>query len=258
MAIAAGDLVAYAAASMPDDESSTVGGAIDPDYQVVFTQLAANDDVEAVSSAAGDTTQNVTVEGRNAAGSVVSETKQLNGTTPVIFSTMGIIERVLKITMDADAVGVVTIQRSPGGAAIYATPIGERGVYCLFRKSYSEASPKNYHEKFFWKNKHATLALQVVVVSEDADPTTKVSYAMEDAVDDTGTATNRLTAPAGASIGASGFVTSGDLTMSTETDASTADLAAGSAIGMWAKLVLDADEPPIRSTWTSKIAGQTA
>jgi len=258
MAIAASDLIAFASANMPDDETSTAGGAVDLDYRVVFTQLAANDDVEAVSSAAGDTTQNVTVEGRNAAGSVVSESKQLNGITPVIFSTMGVIERVLKVTMDADAAGIVTVRRSPSGATIYAIPIGERGVYCLFRKAYSDASPKNYYEKFFWKNTHGSLALQDCKVSEDADPTTKMSFALEDAVDDNNSVANRLTAPVAGDIGASGFVTSGILDLGTETDASTDDLASGSVIGVWVKLVLGADEPPIKSTWTSKIAGQSA
>ena len=44
MPIVASDLVAYAAANMPEDESSTVGGAIDTDNRVVFTDIAATDE----------------------------------------------------------------------------------------------------------------------------------------------------------------------------------------------------------------------
>lgn len=257
MAITASDLVAYASLNMPDDDSSAYGGAIDTDYQVVFTPLAANDDVEAVSSAAGDTTQNVTVEARLADGSVVSESKLLTGTTAVIFSTIGVVERILKITMDADAAGIVTIRRSAAGATIYDIPIGERGCYRLFRKSSSEASPIDWYEKFFWKNTHGTLALLAAIINEDADPTTLISYAMEDAVDDNNSPADRKTAPGAGDIGASGFIASGDLTMATETDVSTADLVSGSAIGVFVKLVLGADEPPIKSTWTSKLRGST-
>ena len=53
------------------------------DMQVVFTQLVANDDVEVVSSSGSDTTQVVTVDGRDAGGAFVTATATLNGTTPV-------------------------------------------------------------------------------------------------------------------------------------------------------------------------------
>ena len=118
MAVAAADLVAYAAINVagdppgPTSDTTTMGGARDPDYQVIFTDLAANDDVEVLSASGSDTTQRVTVSARNAAGAIVSESVTLNGTTAVIFSTIGVVQRILSIAMNADAVGIVTVRRS--------------------------------------------------------------------------------------------------------------------------------------------------
>src|SRR4051812_2570691 len=110
MAIAATDLIAYASANMPDVDTGTNGGAIDTLRRIAFTQIAANDTIQALSSSSSDTTQTVTVEGRNAAGVIVSETKTLTGTTAITFSTMSTVERVLKAELSATAVGTVTIR----------------------------------------------------------------------------------------------------------------------------------------------------
>ena len=66
MSVVAADLVAYHAATQSDTDVGTVGGAIDLLRRPDFTQLAANDDVEAVSSSAGATTQTVTITARTA------------------------------------------------------------------------------------------------------------------------------------------------------------------------------------------------
>jgi hypothetical protein len=92
MPIATTDLVQFASANMPDIDTGTSGGAIDTLRRSDFTQIAANDTIQALSSSAGDT-MNLTVEGRNAAGQVVTETKALTGTTAITFSTLATVER---------------------------------------------------------------------------------------------------------------------------------------------------------------------
>jgi len=253
MPIAETDLLAFCSANMPEDDSSSNGGAIDADQRVVFTDLAASDDVEALSSAGGDTTQNVTVYGRKADGTYVNETKTLTGVTPVIFSTIGVLERIEKVTMDADAAGVVTIQRSVAGAVIGTIPIGERGFRRLFINAISDpSSPKPYYMKIFLKNAHATLALLAAVVKQSADPTTKVTHLIGSAVNGATTSANRLTAPA------AGDTLDPDVFDDNDKNVPGTDLAAGSAIAVWLKLSLAAAEPPIKSTYTAALSGGTA
>src|SRR5262245_35233173 len=195
MAILSTDLVLYTSANMPDTDSGTNGGAIDALRRPDFTQLAANDDIEAVSSNAGDT-MNLTIEGRDAAGNVVSETKALTGTTAIIFSTISVIERVLKAELASAPAGSVTVRRSPSGATIRIIPAGERGFLAFFRKTSSDpSSTKNYYSKLFVKNTHATLALQNTTFKQNADPDARITHLPANAVNDSATATDRTTAP---------------------------------------------------------------
>ncbi|HEC75482.1 MAG TPA: hypothetical protein ENI26_14120, partial [Methylophaga aminisulfidivorans] len=135
MPIVAADLIAYAALLRPEDDVATSGGGQDIDNRPSFVQMAADGTVEMLSSAAGDTTQNVTVKGRDAAGAIITDTKLMNGITIVIFT--GTFERVLSVLMDADAVGIITVQRTTGATLIADIPIGERGFTALFIDSAS-------------------------------------------------------------------------------------------------------------------------
>src|SRR5688572_19064095 len=98
MPIAETDLVAYGSANHPEDDTSPSGGAIALTRKITFTDIAATDSVEALSSNAADT-MNLTVVGRAANGTIVTETKALTGTTPITFSTLGAIERFLSATL---------------------------------------------------------------------------------------------------------------------------------------------------------------
>jgi hypothetical protein len=251
MSIVASDLVAYAAANMPEDESSTVGGAIDATKRVTFTDIAANDTIEALSSAAGDTTQNLTVVGRNAAGATVTETKQLTGTTPISFSTLGTIERVQKATLDADCTGTVTVRRATGPVTVSTIPPAERGFLRMFINAFSDVAPKNYYMKFFWKNNHGSLALLNALVQQSADPTGLVTHLIANAVNDTATSANRLTAPSAANT------LDPDVFDDTDKAVPGTDLAAAAKIGTWLKLALGASQAPIKSTYTSQLSGQS-
>lgn len=252
MPVASTDLVLYCSANHPDVDTGLNGGAIDNLRFLDFTQLAANDDIEVVSSAAGDTTQTVTVEARNAAGQIVSQTVTLNGTTAVVLSTMGVVERVLKAELSATCAGIVTVRRSPAAGDIRAIPIGKRGFMAMFRKASSDPSvQKDYYTKGFWKNEHATLALTSASVKQNADPDARITHLLAAAKGDVATSTNRVTAPAVADT------QDPDTFDDTDKSVPTGDLAAGEAIGVWFRLRLPAADTPHRTTYTSELVGQS-
>jgi len=239
----AADLQAFASLNMPDDDVATSGGAIDLTTRVDFTPIAANDDIEVVSDNAGDTTQTCTIEVRKTDGSVDSEVVTLNGTTPVIFATLGVIERILKCTLSATATGIVTLQRSPAGLSIRAISPGELGFVRMFRKSASESGATTRYEKLFWKNTHGTEALLGALVKQNADPTAKITHDVATAVDDSGSVADRKTAPGGLTFDDTDKAVPGT------------DLGAGIAIGVWLLLSLDADNAAIKDTYTSELSG---
>ena len=246
------EIIAYASANHPMDDESTAGGAMDNNTRVVFTPLAATDDIEVLSSESGDTTQDVTVIARAANGSIVSDTKTLTGTSPVAFTfgTSGeAVERILRITMDGDATGTVTVRRGSGGDDIAEIPPGERGVTALFAGSFSDPSnPKTYYEKFFIYNSDDSLALLDAVVSEQADPEALFTFALSDTFDDTETITDRLTAPVD--------VTAFDGDPTTVDDAvGVPDLPEETAIGVWVKMDLGADEAAVNSSYSLRLSG---
>src|SRR2546423_1080797 len=108
--IVAADLVAYHAATQSDQDSVTVGGAIDALRRPVFTQMTANSALEAVSSAAGDTSGTLTLRCRKADGTIVSQAVTLNGTTAIQFSTNGTVERILSAELSATKSGTITVR----------------------------------------------------------------------------------------------------------------------------------------------------
>lgn len=244
MPVADTDIVAYAAINKPTDDTSTNGGAIDVDERVVFTDLAANDDVEVVSSNAGDT-MNITVTARNAAGETVSETVALNGTTAVILATMGVVERIQRALLASDAAGTVTVRRSVAGATIGTIPPGERGFRRLFINAFSDSGGgKNYYEKIFLKNTHGSLSALNATVTQSADPTGKVTHLLAATKDDSATSTNRITAPGAADT------QDPDTFDDTSKSVPGTHLGAGVAIGVWLKLALNAAESPLKNTYT--------
>lgn len=245
--IVADDLIAYNSLNRPEDDATLTGGGRDPDIRPDFIQLAADDDIEVVSDNAGDTTQVVTVDGRDATGAFVTATATLNGTTPVILSPATQFERVLSIQMDSDAAGIVTVRRSVAGALIFDIPVGERGSYAFFINSASQAGSIERFEKFFWENAHATLTLNSAAVQLTADPASRIRVATEVTKNDTNTIANRLAVPGG--------VTFVDDSVQQNVPGTT--LEALSDIGIWVEQDLLAADAPIRSTFTHELAGTT-
>jgi hypothetical protein len=245
VSVVASDLVQYHAATQSDVDATPVGGAIDTLRRPDFTQVTAGDTVEVISNNAGDT-QNCTIEARKADGTIVSETLALTGVAAKIFAGNGAIDRILKVELASNAVGSVTVRKSVAGATYRVIPAGERGFSMVMRKGSSSTSGGvNYFAKTFWKNTNGVNALLGATISESADPAGVMTHGVATAVNDSGTAANRQTAPAGVTIDGTAKSIPGT------------DLAAGAAIGLWMQMTLAISNVAIKSTYTSQIAGST-
>lgn len=246
MSVVAADLKAYQSASMPEDDVSTSGGAINTAGQVGIIALASNSALEVVSDNAGDT-MNVTVTARDPAGAIVSETVALNGTTPVALTTLGTIERVEKVVLAAAAAGNVTTRVSGAGASVSVMPAGITSDRRMFYDAASQASQTVRYEKFFYKNTNGTTTLNSAQLTLTADPATSILIGAAPAVDDTGSVANRLTSPG---------VTLVDDNVAQAVPGGA--LAAGSAIGVWVQMTRAAAAAAIKDSFTVQLDGTTA
>jgi len=247
MALAASDLIAYAAASMPDDDTDATGGAIDLLRRVVFAEQATGT-IEVVSTSAGDT-QNCTIVGRLASGTIATETLALTGVTPKVFTNTW--ERILSVELASAAIGTVTVRLSSGGATFGTIPVDGRGFMRLFRNAASEAAPVARYEKFFIKNTHATLDLLTATVTLDADPEGKITFTLSAAVDDSGSVANRRTVP-------DVSITNPDTYDTNAKGIPAGTLANGEAVGVWVKQSLDAIDTPFESYFTIAANGASS
>jgi hypothetical protein len=248
VSVSASDIVLYHAATQSDVDATPVGGAIDTLRRPDFTQVTAGDTVEAVSSNAGDTTQTLTIEARKADGTVVSETKTLTGTTAVVFSTIAAVDRILKAELSASTTGSITVRKNSAGATYRVIPAGERGFSAMHRKGTSSTSGAvDFYAKIFWKNTNGSNALLSAQVSESADPTGLVTFALANS----GQRLRHRDEP-------SDRARLGDVRSTTPrrtSPAPTSPPAPRSASGL--KLSLAQNNAAIRSTYTPQIAGST-
>lgn len=244
MSIVASDLVAYASTNMPNDDVSTSGGAIDTLRRIDFTQMSSNGTIKVVSSNAGDTTQTVTITGRLADGSIASETLNVNGTTGT--SSTNTYERLLKAELSATCTGTVTVSNNTGSVTLRTIPAGERGFMAIFRQLASDPSvAKDFYCKFFWKNTNGTLALTSSQVVENADPSGKITHALDASLNASTSVANRTTSP--------GFT----FDNTAKNVPNSQNLSSGSAIGVWLNLHLLANDAALKTTYTSELDGQT-
>ncbi len=249
MTIVAADLVAYGCANHAEDDTATQGGAIDLTVTIGMTFLAANDTVDVVSDNAGDTTQTVTVTGRVVGGAIETEVFTLAGTTPQTGSKT--FERVLKIVKSATTTGTITIDRSSAGPNVATQLPAILETRTMFYDAASTGSPKSLYEKVFFKNENGTDTLTNSEMELTLEPTAADDYlmAVEDAVDDTGTSTNRVSAPAGVSTFRQASVA--------EPIPGGGDLAAGEFIGVWMQLDLATDNAGFVDDFTLQLDGTT-
>jgi hypothetical protein len=248
--IVAANIIAFGSASMPDDDTPTgIGGAIDLTTRVVFTDISATDTVEMLSDNGADTSQTVTIFGRNAAGEIISELETLDGANEQ--TTTATFERILKIVMSATAAGTVTIRKQTDDVEIAVLEPGVTQIRRPFYDASAEASggaERDYYEKIFFWNDHATLSLTAAILKEQADPSSNIDFDIEaslDGTDDNG-AGNRQTHDGGYTFDSNdkNVVNSQNLTAQT-------------AQGCWLRLKLPAGEASANDTITMRVTGNT-
>ena len=251
MSVTSSDIIVYGSANMPEADGTTSGGAIDLTTKIIFTDIVVTDTVD-IYGEAGDG-ETVTVWGRDAAGSIVSEQETLDGTNPQ--TTVQTFERILKVVVSDATHGTINIERSTGSTAIATIETGFDELRRPFYGAAAEAasgSAIDLYEKIFIKNTHGSLALLDMQIDETADPgTSDILFDLEDAVDDNNEIVDRKdTVPAGM---AGSFTSSAKLLTTAGQD----DLAAGEAIGVWLKLPLAAGQAAAKTTYTLTVTGSS-
>lgn len=244
MAIAASDLKGYLSANMPENDTDTSGGAIDTAGIFEIIDIAATDQVTVISD--GADTRDVTIVGRDAAGGIVQEVLTLNGASRVTGAQA--FERILKITLSASSgTRTVTVTRDDSPTFTVIAVLGPNITKArrLFYDSASESGATVRYEKQFWKNEHGSLQLNNATITLTADPSAKIEIGVAASKGDTGSVTNRKTAPGGVT-----FVDD-----SVVQNVPTGALAAGETIGVWVKMSLAGGNAPVKSTFTTQLAG---
>lgn len=109
MSVYPSDLRFYGSANMPDADGATSGGAVAFTKKVSFADMAANGLLDWLSNSASDGAgTTITVSGRAADGTIVTEAHTMNGTTKVAGSTT--FERLLKgVASGTGAVGDMAV-----------------------------------------------------------------------------------------------------------------------------------------------------
>lgn len=250
MPVAASDIRYYGCANHQETDSGTQGGAINTSVKVEFDDITPTGVIEMVSSNAGDTTQTVQITGRTAAGVLTQETKTLNGTTAVDFATSW--ERIIKVVKSGTTAGTITLRKDGAAGDLVIMDKTPHEILTVRRPFYdvsadaSGGSTRNFYEKIFAKNGHATLALTNAVVTEQSDPSGKITFGLPATLDDSGTSTNRITAPASITFDSAA-----------KNVANSQNLTAGAAQGIWLNLTLNAGDAATKTTYTSRVSGTT-
>ena len=246
MSISNSDLVIYMASNKPTNDTSLAGGDINSSIRATFTDPSSAATIKFVSTSALDV-QNVAVTGRNAGGSIISETLAINGTTTV--TTSNIYERILTCVLASGAAGVITASGN-GVNKITDIPIGESG-FCrpFYDATSSLGSSKTLYDKVFVKNNNSITTLQgASVIEVSSGLYSNIDFGLEDSKQSNQTIANRTVAPTGVSgvfgVGPSGMVGS--------------TLAAADYQGIWLKMSLAAGESAANSFYEVQISGTTS
>ena len=247
MSVASSDLVLYASADMPENNSAAAGGAIDSGVRVTFDDPSAASQLIVYSSSESDTSQSLILTGRDAVGSIVSESISLSGSSQK--TSINTYERILKAQLSPAGVGIVTVSGNNYNK-ITDIPVGETG----FRRPFYDATAsltvgKTYYDKFFVKNNHSSSALtSAAVIEVSSGQYDKITFALEDSKKSNQSVTNRTTAPTGVT-GGFGSGSSGIIG---------GQLSAQDYQGVWLKLSLNAGQSDVNSFYQVQISGATA
>lgn len=256
MSVVSTDLVFYASANMPEDDSSSNGGAIDETTKVIFTDIAATDTIAGSSSLSEDDGVAITVTGRLSTGEITTDVIGITGTATQEGSGAVEFERILKAEVTTGSNhGTITISRFDGSLTEIGTmPSGVTAFRRPFYGAVANASggdDKDLYEKIFLKNNNTTNALLDAYVIATADPSALLGFDLEDSMNDNNSTTDRTTAPAGGDmVGSPTFA-------DTPVAVPGTNLGVGSGIGVWLYLDLNAGTAAAKTTYTLTASGST-
>ena len=248
MSVIGSNLVVYTAADMPEDDTSTAGGAINAYVRATFTDPATPATVKFTSTSSSDS-QNVVLYGRNAAGSIINETIAMPGVADTAVTSVNTYERILSCLLSAAAVGTITVSGTSEPEKVTDIPVAETG----FRRPFydvtaSAVSTETFYEKVFVKNNNASSTLNSATLTEVSNGLyAKIDFALELTKQGTESVVNRSTAPLDIDVfgaGPSGFGSN--------------ELTAEDYQGVWLKLSLAAAEPATNSYYEVQVSGTTA
>jgi hypothetical protein len=250
--LTATDIAFCASQNMTENDTGVTGGSVDPTRRVDFTQLTVSDSLEAFSSSGSDL-QNCTIEARIPTGQIVSQVLPLTGTTAVPFTGIGTAERVLSVDLASVANGTVTVRaRTSPNMVVRTIGPGERGFLAPFRRASSDPlAIRDYYAKVFVRNTHPLLALLDTSIVESADPDDRITFAVAATINDAATSANRLTAPSVGDLADPDVFDNGAKTVPG------GPLAPGSAIGVWLRMRLPANDDPHRAPFALQVTGGT-
>lgn len=250
MAVTDPDIVVYGANVSPEDDVTTqIGGAINTALELIFTDISPAGKIEALSD--GADTRDLMVTYYTAAGLKGTETKTLNGVTPVVFDAT--MDAIIKMLLSAGSgTRTVTVRKESAGATLKVIGLNVTTVKRIFYEALSNplsGADKSVHEKFFFKNNSAS-NLNSASISKQADPLGLVTFALSGTLNDTGdngVGNTRLVAPAGLTFDSTAKnVANGGV------------LTAGAAQGGWAALSLPDGTDPADSSFTLRLSGISA
>lgn len=253
MSIVAGDIVVYGSTNIAEADAATQGGGIDKTVRYVFDDSTLantlNTIVDVISDDVSDTTQTVTVTGRNAGGTIVSDAISLNGTSAVNGTVT--FERILKTVVSAAHAGTVDVRKQTTSDVIAGA---ESGVLSIRRPFYDVSadvgggSSRDFYEKVFIQNDNIINDYLTTIVIENSDPSGKVSFNLEDAQDGAESIADRLDTPP------TNVTASFDSANKAVPDT---NLHASSGVGVWLKLTLAAGDAAAKTTYTLQTTGST-
>jgi hypothetical protein len=257
MAVASTDFLFYLAASRPEADTGTSGGAIALVRVIDRTVCdalngGAGEKIKVVSAGAGDTAQTIALAGYGTDGAWLEETLALAGTTPVI--SVNTYLHLKKGVLSATCAGALTVTGNTSTTALFVggVPAGSLGQSTMFLKASANAvggAEKKIYEKCFLKNTHATDAGVAILFYNALDNKTQLAFSLEKVsnVQATGgseTTAARTTVPA---AGGNTYVWTDMLLVANGVlvgDAADGNLVAAEAQGIWVCLTLAAGTAP--------------
>ena len=250
------DIRFYGCTNHAENDVSTQGGSIDRTVILTFDEPilmnGLNDTIDVYSLDNTDTTQTLTITGRNSSGTIISENYNINGTTVQFGST--IFQQVLKIVCSASHAGDLVFVDNTNSKVLgrlLGTTNAPGGIaeLTLRRPFYDIRIPSTgtntYYEKIFLRNNSA-FSYYYVNIYESGDKWSSVTFALASSQNDSESVSNRTMAPS---------LVSGPFNNDPKSIPNT-HLNSGDAIGVWLKIDIPAGRLPDEQVYGFFVQGK--